>query len=69
MTTVFDDTPNYPGISGDYARVTSIEGRVLLRTVDTMAEEAVTTAYTPAQARELAAALVETANDAEAGHD
>jgi len=67
MTTVFDGTPNLRGLSGDYARVTCIEDRVLLRCVDTMAEECVTTAYTPDQARALAAALMEAADKAEGG--
>lgn len=42
MTTIFDDTPKYPGLQGDMARVTSIEDWVLIRAVDTMAEEGVT---------------------------
>ena len=66
MTTIFDDTPKYPGLHGDMARVTSIEDRVLLRAVDTMAEEAVTIAMRPDQARALAAGIVAAAENAEA---
>ena len=65
MTTIFDDTPKYPGLHGDMARVTSIEDRVLLRAVDTMAEEAATIAMTPDQARALAAGIVAAADNAE----
>lgn len=67
MTTIFDGTPKYPGLQGDMARVTSIEDRVLIRAVDTMAEEGVTIAMSPDQARALAAGLVAAANDAEGG--
>lgn len=67
MTTIFDGTPKYPGLQGDLARVTSIEDRVLIRAVDTMAEEGVTIAMSPDQARVLAAVLVVAANDAEGG--
>lgn len=67
MTTIFDRTPKYPGLQGDLARVTSIEDRVLIRAVDTMAEEGVTIAMSPDQARALAAGLVVAANDAEGG--
>ena len=66
MTTVFEDSPKFSGISGDYARVTGIEDRVLIRAIDTMAEEAVTIAMRPDQARALATAIVVAANDAEA---
>ncbi|SEU02393.1 hypothetical protein [Paracoccus homiensis] len=58
MTTIFDGTPTYPGISGDRARVTSVEGRVLVRAIDMQAEEAVTIALTPMQAAELAGAII-----------
>ena len=67
MTTIFDGTPKYRGLQGDLARVTSIEDRVLIRAVDTMAEEGVTIAMSPDQARALAAGLVVAANDAEGG--
>ena len=66
MTTIFDNTPKYPGLHGDMARVTYIEDRVLIRAVDTMAEEAVTIAMTPDQARSLAAWIVAAAENAEA---
>ena len=42
MTTVFEGAPKFGGISGDHARVTAIEDRVLIRAIDEMAEEAVT---------------------------
>lgn len=57
MTTVFDDTPKYQGLTGDVARVTCIEDRVLIRAVDAMAEEGVTIAMSPEQARRLAEAI------------
>ena len=66
MTTVFEGAPKFGGISGDHARVTAIEDRVLIRAIDEMAEEAVTIAMTPEQARALAAAIVDAASDAEA---
>ena len=66
MTTIFEDAPKVDGIRGDYARVTAIEDRVLIRAIDEMAEEAVTIAMTPEQARALAAAIVDAASDAEA---
>ena len=69
MTTIFDDTPKYPGLHGDMARVTYIEDRVLIRAIDSMAEEAVTIAMTPDQARALATAIVVAANDAGAAND
>ena len=58
MTTVFEGAPKFGGISGDHARVTAIEDRVLIRAIDSMAEEAVTIAMTPDQARALAAGIV-----------
>jgi len=67
MTTVFDGTPKLRGLSGDYARVTCIEDRVLLRCVDTMAEEGVTIAMSPEQARRLAEAIKDAAAEAEGG--
>ena len=66
MTTVFDDTPKFGGISGDHARVTAIEDLVLIRAIDAMAEEAVTIAMTPDQARSLAAGIVAAAENAKA---
>lgn len=67
MTSIFADTPKYPGQLGDHARVTvSPLGVVLIRAVDIVAEEAVTIAMGPDQARALAAAILVAANDAEA---
>ena len=66
MTTVFEGSPKFGGISGDYARVMVIDDRVLIRAIDAMAEEAVTIAMTPSQARDLAAGIVEAAEKAEA---
>ena len=66
MTMVFEGAPKFGGISGDHARVTAIEDRVLIRAIDAMAEEPVTIAMTPDQARALAAGIVAAANDAEA---
>ena len=65
MTTIFEGRPKFSGISGDHARVTAIEDRVLIRAIDSMAEEAVTIAMRPDQARALATAIVVAANDAE----
>lgn len=67
MTTIFEGTTKHRGSGGDYARVTaSPTGTVLIRAVDTAAEEAVTIAMSPDQARALATAIVVAANDAEA---
>ena len=66
MTTVFEGSPKFGGISGDHARVTTIEDRVLIRAIDAIAEEAVTIAMTPEQARDLAAGIVAAAINAEA---
>lgn len=66
MTTVFEGSPKFGSISGDQARVTAIEDRVLIRAIDAMDEEAVTIAMTPDQARALAAGIVAAAENAEA---
>ena len=66
MTTVFEGAPKYSGLHGDMARVTAIEDRVLIRAIDEMAEEAVTIAMRPDQARALAAGIVAAAENAEA---
>lgn len=66
MTTIFEGSPKFDGIRGDNAKVTTIDGRVLIRAIDTMAEEAVTIAMKPEQARKLAAGILVAANDAEA---
>lgn len=68
MTTIFADTPKYNGQRGDHARVTvSPLGDVLIRAVDVVAEEALTIAMSPDQARAFAAGLLVAAGDAEAG--
>lgn len=64
MTAIFDGTPVYDGRKGDCARVTHIEGRVLIRAVDRVAEEAVTIAMTPEQAETFAEAIARTAFEA-----
>ena len=66
MTTIFEGSPKFGGISGDHARVTAIKDRVLICAIDSMAEEAVTIAMTPDQARALAAGIVAAAENAEA---
>ena len=65
MTTIFKGTPVYDGLRSDCARVTSIEDRVLIRAVDRVAEEAITIAMTPDQARDLAAGIIAAAEKAE----
>lgn len=67
MTTVFEGSPKFGGISGDYARVMVIEDRVLIRAIDGRTEEAVTIPMTPEQARLFAAGIVAAADGAEAG--
>lgn len=57
MSTIFEGVPLLRGIRGDQAKVTHIEGRVLLRASDTMAEDAVMVAFTPDQADTLADAI------------
>ena len=66
MTTVFEGSPKFGGISGDHARVTAFDDRVLIRAIDAMAEEAVTIPMTTKQARALAAGIVAAAEKAEA---
>lgn len=66
MSTIFDGSPVYRGTYGDQARVAlGTEGRVLIRSVDTMTEEAVTIAMKPQQAKALAAAIHRAAGIAE----
>ena len=65
MTMLFEGSPKFSGISGDHARVAGIEGRVLIRAIDVMAEEAVTIAMMPGQARALAAGIVAAADGVE----
>ena len=66
MTTVFEGSPQFGGICGDYARVTTANDRVMIRVIDPIAEDAVTIAMTPAQARALAQGIIEAAKKAEA---
>ena len=66
MTTVFEGSPKFGSIISDYARVTTVKDLVLIRAIDSMAEEAVTIAMTPDQARSLAAGIVAAAENAEA---
>ena len=66
MTKVFEGTQKFGGISGDCARVTAFGDRVLIRAIDAMAEEAVTIAMKPAQARALAQGIIAAAEKAEA---
>ena len=66
MTTVFEGSPKFGGISGDHARVTAFDDRVLIRAIDVLAEEAVTIAMTPEQARDLAQGIIAAAEKAEA---
>jgi|GEM_PF-4368444 len=63
--TVFEGSPIYRGLTGDNARVTRIEDRVLIRAVDVVAEEGVTIAMTPCQARDLAQGIMAAADDLE----
>ena len=65
MTTAFEGSPKFGGISGDCARVTVIWGGELVRAIDAMDEESVTIAMTPAQARALAQGIIEAAKKAE----
>ena len=65
MTTIFNGTPKFTGMSRDHARVTQIDGRVLIRAIDDVAEEATTIAMTPDQARALAQGIIEAADRAE----
>ena len=66
MTTVFEGSPTFVGISGDYARVSVFEDRVLICAFDAMPEEATAIAMTPAQARALAQGIIAAAEKAEA---
>lgn len=59
MTTVFEGSPTFVGISGDHARV-------LIRAIDAMDEDVYAIYMTPEQARAFAAGIVEAAEKAEA---
>ena len=67
MTIVFEGSPKFGGIGGDYVSVTEVKDGVLIRVIDVLAEEAVTIAMTPAQARDLAQGIIAAAKKAEAG--
>lgn len=69
MTTVFEGSPKFGGIRGDYARVTAIESLVLIRNVNALAREVATLVFSPDQARALAQAIMEAADKAEGGGD
>ena len=66
MTPVFEGSPQFDGISGDYARVMVFEDRVLICAIDEMDEKAAVIAMTPAQARALAQGIIAVAEKAEA---
>ena len=66
MTLGFKGTPKFGGIGGYFARVLAIEDMVLISAIDEMAEEAVTIALTPKQARDLAQGIIAAAEKAEA---
>lgn len=65
MTTLFEDSPQFGGICGDYALVTGIKDRVVIRAVDTEFDEDASIAMTPEQARALAQGIIEAADRAE----
>ena len=66
MTTGFEGSQKFGGISGDHARVTDFEDRVLICAIDAMTKDAATIAMTPAQARDLAQGIIAAAEKAEA---
>ena len=67
MTTpVFEGSPKFLGGGGDYVRVTTSEGRVYIYSIYALAEEDVTIAMKPDQARAFAAWIVAAAEKAEA---
>ena len=66
MTTVFEGSSKFGGISGDYARVMVIEDRVIIRAINPRVKKAVTISMTPDQARDLADGIIEAAIHAEA---
>ena len=65
MSTVDEGSQKFGGICGDYARVTTANDRVMIRVIDPIAEEAVTIAMTPKQARALAQGIIAAAEKAE----
>ena len=66
MTTVFEGTPTFIGINGGQVHVSMLACLVFIRTIDVIAEEAVTIAMRPDQARALAAGILDAAEQAEA---
>ena len=66
MTTVFEGSPKFGGISGNHIRVSMLWSLVLVRAIDAMTDETVTISMTPAQARAFAAGIVAAAEKAEA---
>ena len=66
MTTIFEGSPKFGGISGDHARVMALNGLVLIRVVDVEFADAVVISITPAQARALAQGIIAAAEKAEA---
>lgn len=65
MTTTFEGSQEFPGISGDYARVTDFYDCVMIHTFDLLSSEAATIGMTPGQARALAQGIIEAADRAE----
>ena len=65
-TTVFEDSPKFLGGGGDYVRVTASESRVYIYSIYALAEEDVTIAMMPEQARALAQGIMAAAEKAEA---
>ena len=66
MTTPgFEGSPKFLGGGGDYVRVTASEGRVCIYSIYALAEEDVTIAMMPEQARALAQGIIEAAKKAE----
>ena len=66
MTIVFEGSPKFGGIGGDYVSVTEVKDGVLILSIDARTEEAVTIAMTPEQARALAIGILHAAEKAEA---
>lgn len=66
MNDVFEGTQAHLGLRGDRARVTHVDDRVVIRCVDIMAEEVVTIAMDPDQARAFAEAIIASAEMAAA---
>ena len=56
MSTIFEFSPKFAGLNGDKARVATLHGRVLIRSI----------AMTPDQARALAVGIIVAAGQAEA---